>query len=162
MKPFYKIVLLTGFILIAMTVAQAQITETKLNQIELMKQFIGTWESDFGNGTVLTSNNKPFGNGLICTSKIVNNNKTLDTVTQLYGYDKIEDKFIIAELKESSDEIEICSAWFTSKSKGEIVITNPENAPYRFTFEFKSPGIILQRAIEDDKMVNEITLTREK
>ena len=56
--------------------------------------------------------------------------------------------------------VEICSSWFTSKNTGEILITNPDNAPYRFKFEFKNPDLILQTAIQDDKVVNEILLKR--
>lgn len=52
--------------------------------------------------------------------------------------------------------------WLSSKTKGEIVIINPENVPNKFNFEFKSPDILLQNALQDDKVVNQITLTREK
>lgn len=134
--------------------------ENILNQVELMKQFIGSWKCEFGTETVFITENKPFGNGLICTSKIINNSKTQDTITQLFGYDNKTDKFIVAELKESSPFIEICTAWFTSPDKGEIIVTTPENAPFKFTFEFKSPDMIIQKAIQEDKVVNELTLIR--
>ncbi len=46
--------------------------------------------------------------------------------------------------------------------KGEIVTVNPENAPFSFTFEFKSSNMILQHAIQDGKIVNEILLIKEE
>jgi hypothetical protein len=139
---------------------QAQTTQTKLNQVELMKQFIGTWKSELGEGTIFTSENRPFGNGMICISQIVTKGKIVDSVTQLFFYDNKTDRFIIAELKTSSPVIELCSTWFSSKNTGEIVVTNPDNAPYSFKFEFKTLDMIIQTAIADGKVVNEITLTR--
>ncbi len=136
--------------------------QIKLDQVELMKQFIGTWKGEFGEGSIFTAENKPFGNGMVCNSQIVSNGKTMDSISQIFGYDNKIDKFIIAELKESSQVIEICSIWFTSKNTGEIVITNPENAPFKFKFEFKTADIIEQICIKDNKVVSEITLTRMK
>lgn len=160
MKTFSTTLLIVLLLLINTNRMQAQTTHTKLNQVELMKQFIGTWKCEFGEGTIFTSENSPFGNGMICISKIVTKGKIIDSVTQLFGYDNRTDKFIIAELKTSSPVIELCSTWFSSKNSGEIVVTNPDNAPYSFKFEFKTPNMIIQTAIADGKVVNEITLTR--
>ena len=160
MKTFSANLLIVLYLLINTNSMQAQTTHTKLNQVELMKQFIGTWQCEFGEGTIFTSENRPFGNGMICSSQIVTKGKIVDSVTQLFGYDNKTDKFIIAELKTSSPVIELCSTWFSSKNSGEIVVTNPDNAPYSFKFEFKTPDMIIQTAIADDKVVNEITLTR--
>jgi len=160
MKTFSTTLLIVLYLLINTNKMQAQTTHTKLNQVELMKQFIGTWKCEFGEGTIFTSENRPFGNGMICISQIVTKGKIVDSVTQLFGYDNKTDKFIIAELKTSSPVIELCSTWFSSKNSGEIVVANPDNAPYSFKFEFKTPDMIIQTAIADGKVVNEITLTR--
>jgi len=160
MKTFSTLLLIVIFLFINTNRMQAQTTQTKLNQVELMKQFIGTWKSEFGEGTIFTSENRPFGNGMICISQIVTKGKIVDSVTQLFGYDNKTDKFIIAELKTSSPVIELCATWFSSKNTGEIVVINPDNAPFTFKFEFKTPDMIIQTAIADGKVVNEITLTR--
>lgn len=140
----------------------AQTTPTELDQVELMKQFIGTWKGEFGDNSIFTCENKPFANGLISNSQITTNGEIIESVAQLYGYDNKANKYIIAELKESSPVIEICSAWFTSENSGEIIITNPEDAPFRFKFEFLTQDTIVQTAIQDNKMVNEIELKRLK
>jgi len=160
MKKHISIVLFSLLILFSMSKIQAQTPESKLDQVELMKQFIGTWKGEFGGNSIFMSENKPFANGIISTSNISKDGKIIESVLQLFGYDNKTDKFIIAELKESSSVIEICSAWFTSKHKGEIVITNPENAPFNFRFEFISPDKIIQTAIKDNQIVNEIVLSR--
>jgi len=137
-----------------------QSNEIKLDQVELMKQFLGTWKCEFGNNTTFMCENKQFGNGAISNSLITTDGKVVDSVVQIYGYDNKTEKFIIAELKESSPVIELCSIWFTSENTGEIIIINPENAPLKFKFEFKSPNMIEQTAIQDNKVVNKIVLKR--
>jgi hypothetical protein len=141
---------------------QEQSTLTKLNQVALMKKFTGSWKCDLGKDTLLTVENKPFGNGMVSSSQTTVNGKNLDSVKQLYGYDKKIDRFIIAEQIKSSSVIEICNAWFTSETEGEIVIINPENVPLRFTFEFRTSDLIVQRAILNNKVVKEIALIRLK
>jgi len=162
MKTFYKTILITGFVLIGAFELQAQTTDNKLNQVDLMKKFVGRWTCDLGKDTVLIGENIAFGTGLVCNNQIIANGKILNSVKQLYGYDKKIDKFIVAELSESSPVIEICTGWFTSQNTGELVVTNPDNAPFRFRFEFKNADMIVQSAIQNDKVIKEITITRVK
>jgi hypothetical protein len=160
MKISFKTLVIVLIILIDMNSVQAQSTEIKLDQVELMKQFIGTWKGEFGDTSVFICENKKFANGIISNSQVSTNGNIIESYVQLYGYDNKTDKFIIAELKETSPVIEICSIWFTSINTGEIIITNPDNAPFRFKFEFKTPGIIEQTAIQDNKVMNKIILKR--
>jgi hypothetical protein len=141
---------------------QSQAIPAQLNQTDLIKQFAGTWKCELGKDTILMSENIPFGSGLVSNSHTTANGKMLTSVRQLYGYDKKSGKFIIAELIQSSPFIEICNAWFISRTSGELVITNPENAPLKFKFEFRSPDIIVQSSIMGTKVVKEITLKRVK
>ena len=162
MKIFYKTILIAGFVLIGTFELQAQTTDNKLNQVDLMNKFVGRWTCDLGKDTVLIGENTAFGMGLVCNNHIIANGKILNSVKQLYGYDKKIDKFIVAELSESSPVIEICTGWFTSQNTGELVVTNPDNAPFRFRFEFKNADMIVQSAIQNDKVIKEITFTRVK
>ena len=159
MKTFIKTILIV-FVLINTFELQAQMTDNKLNQIDLMKKFVGRWKCELGKDTVMIGDNVAFGTGLICSSQIIANGKILHSVKQLYGYDKKMDKFIVAELIESSPVIEICNCWFTSQDVGELVVINPDNAPFRFKFVFKNADSIVQTAIQNDEVVQEITLTR--
>jgi predicted alpha/beta superfamily hydrolase len=141
---------------------QAPVIAGKLNQVELMKQFIGSWKSELGKDTILIADNEPFGTGMLSRSQITVKGNVIESVTQLYGYDKAADKYIIAELIKSSPVIEICHTWFTSNNRGEIVVVNPENAPFRFKFEFRTPDMIVQTAIRDNQLLKEVTLRRIK
>ncbi len=140
----------------------AQKAQPKLNQVELLKQFTGNWKCELGKDTFLVSENKPFGNGMISNSQIITKGETLDSIIQLYGYDSKTDKFILSEQIKSSPHVEICNMWFTSKNRGEIIVTNPENAPFTFTFEFKTPDTLVQTALQGDKVFREVTGTRIK
>lgn len=137
-----------------------QSTETNLDQVKLMKQFLGVWEGNFGNNTIFKSENKQFAEGIVSNSQVIIDGKIVDSIAQIYGYDKKIDKYIIAELKESSPAIELCLVWFTSEKTGEIVITNPKNAPLKFKFEFKSSDTLEQVAVQDNEIVNKIILKR--
>ena len=162
MKTFCRTILIVGFMVIGMFGLHAQTNDNKLNQVDLMKKFVGRWKCELGRDTVLISDYISFGTGLVCNSQIIANGKILNSVKQLYGYDNKIDKFIVAELIESSPVIEICNSWFTSQDTGELVVTNPDNAPFRFKFVFKNADLIVQTAIQNDKMVKEIIITRIK
>jgi|GEM_PF-5533896 len=97
MKTFCKTILV-GLALISTFGLQAQATGNKLDQVDLMKKFVGRWQCELGKDTIMISDNIVFGTGLICSSQIIANDKILESAKQLYGYDKKTDKFIIAEL----------------------------------------------------------------
>ncbi len=160
MKKTIKTTLIILLILIGINETFAQSTEKKLNQVELMKQFLGTWKGEFGNNTFFKSENESFSNGIISNSQVTVDGKIVDSISQIYGYDSELDKFIIAELKKSSSNIELCLIWFNSDTTGEIIITNPENAPLSFKFEFKDSNTIEQTSIKDNNVVNTILLRK--
>lgn len=162
MKTLSKIILITGLLLFHTYGIIAQTVDTELNQVELMKQFVGSWKCELGKDTVMTGENISFGTGLECNSQIIVQDKIVNSIKQLLGYDKKLDKFIVAELIESSPVIEICEAWFTSKNKGELIITNPANAALKYKFEFRTPDMIVQTALQNNEVIKEITLTRIK
>jgi hypothetical protein len=160
----YSLTIVAVIISIIFNGLNAQTTHPKLNQVELMRQFLGTWKSEIGKDTIVIGENSAFGNGMVSNGRITTKDKILDSVKQLYGYDKITDKFIIAELIESSPVIEMCAVWFTSEITGEMVlfqdISNPDKASLKWKFEFKSPGMIVQTAFLNSKMIKQITLNR--
>jgi hypothetical protein len=133
-----------------------------LDQVSLMKQFIGNWTCEYGKDTFLIIENVPFGAGMVSNCQIVQKGTVPDSIRQLYGYDKKTDKFIMAELIESSSVIEICTIWFTSRNGGEMVVSNTENAKYKWSFEFKTHDLIHQIAKLNGKVVKEVMLTRTK
>ncbi len=162
MNTSAKTLLTALFFFMGINKIQAQTEPSTLNQVELMKKFLGNWTGELGKDTFMIAENTPFGTGMVSTGQIVTKGETLDSVIQLYGYDKINDRFTIAELVRSSSVLEIINARFHSENTGELVVTNTDNGKFEWKFEFKSPDLIVQTALINGKILKEISLTRIK
>jgi hypothetical protein len=164
MKTFSLTLKTAIIVLLSIGSADAQPPQTKLNQVELMKKFIGKWKGEAGKDTIVIGENREFGTGIEATGQMMAGGKIFNSARQLYGYDKTEDKFIIAELLKSSPVIELLAAWFTSEKSGEMVlykdISDPENAEFKWKFEFRSPDTIVQTALVNNKVFKEVIMSR--
>jgi hypothetical protein len=140
-------------------------TSKELNQVELMKQFLGTWKAEFGKDTIAIFDQKAYGVGQEVFIKGTTKGRMIGEGKQLWGYDKKLDKIIYAfEVK--GKDIRITALWFISKNKYVGVqysdISNPENASIKWEGEFKSPDIYVETLIENNKPVSTGTYTRVK
>jgi len=63
MKRVYELSLGLIFILLCINEINAQTIQTDLNQMELLKQFTGTWENKTIKDTLYTAEFKPYGSG---------------------------------------------------------------------------------------------------
>jgi hypothetical protein len=138
---------------------------TELNQVELMKQFLGTWKWDIAKDTTAFYEAISYGTGLDCYFKVISKGKTVMEGKQLRGYDKKLDKFIFSGMMKGTDMI-IFARWFISKNKYLFIpyddISNPEGASLKWEGEFKSPDIIVETKIVNNKPVSTSTWTRVK
>jgi hypothetical protein len=167
MKKFYSVTMIAVFILLCTNVIQAQTTQPELNQVELMKQFIGTWKYDTNKDTVYTADFKPYGNGgLEFSLKGVTKGKVWLDMKELWGYDKKRDKIVVAGLMKDSPNIMLQAAWFTAKNKYEQVplefASDPEHAGFKVLFELKLPDLVLREEIVNNKSLGTETYTRVK
>ena len=84
---------------------------------------------------------------------------------QLWGYDKNLDKYTMSEMIKGMDNA-FYSSWFISKNKCSMIfysdILNPDNASIKYEVEFKSPDILVQTTIKNNKPVKVDTMTRVK
>lgn len=115
MKFFRATIIIAVILFICSCATQGQTTQTKLNQVELMKLQIGTWKCDSNKDTTVFWVGKSYGTGLDCYSKNVVKGKIVKEGRELWGYDKSIDKFICATLDKGKD-IEIQAVWFVSKN----------------------------------------------
>jgi hypothetical protein len=142
MKKSFLILVIAGFLLIGLYEIQAQTTQAKPNQVELMKQIIGNWKAELSKDTIYYENIKAFGTGLEFYDKIVVKGKMISEEKELYGYDSKLDKYVGADLVKGKDII-IYAMWFVSNTKFEGIhysdISNPDKASFRVEGEFKSP-----------------------
>ena len=165
MKTFYSTAIIFVFLLVCTNVIQAQTPQAKLNQVELEKQFIGTWKSEIAKDTIMYAEFTQFGlmKGNI---KVVTKDKILDSGEELFGYDKESDKSIQVTVWKSSTDIEINAWQFVSKNIKVGVplkdISNRPNATLKFKIEFKSPDLWVMTTLQNNQVVGTVTMTRVK
>ncbi len=153
------------FLSICLNGLQAQTTQVKLNQVELIKQYISNWKGEVGKDTTAFWDIKLNGTVLECNFKYVTKDKIVMEGKQLWGYDKKVDKFILSSITNGMDT-GTSAFWFTSKNKSIIIpfsdISNPEKATFRLEMEFKSPVIFIQKTIVNNNLVKTFTFDRVK
>jgi hypothetical protein len=160
-----KLLLCIAILSLCATEIKAQTPQAKLNQVELEKQFIGTWKSEIAKDTIMYAEFTQFGlmKGNI---KVVTKDKILDSGEELFGYDKESDKSIQVTVWKSSTDIEINAWQFVSKNIKVGVplkdISNRPNATLKFKIEFKSSDLWVMTTLQNNQVVGTVTMTRVK
>ncbi|MGD0755894.1 MAG: hypothetical protein ABR927_12620 [Bacteroidales bacterium] len=166
MKKICLTITIAVLLLFCLNGLQAQTTQTKLNQVELMKQLIGTWQSEAFQDTIWTGEIKSYGNGLEWSVKIELNGKIIREGKAFTGYDKKNDKLIQCDLYKDSPNIVLNLIWFTSANKYQEVSfedsSNPGKASFVSKFELKSPDLVIENDFLNDKLINTYTAHRIK
>jgi hypothetical protein len=91
MKTFFSTTLIVLLLLCA-NVAQAQTVTPKLDQMELMKQLVGTWQRTTDEGTVQILETKLFGEAVIETFTYEIKGEKSPVFMELSGFDDRDDK----------------------------------------------------------------------
>jgi len=140
-------------------------TSKELNQVELMKQWIGTWKCNVSKDTTAVWAETSYGTGLEGIYKFSTKGKTYMEGKEFAGYDKRIDKYIAAQMFKGKD-IEIYALWFILKNKCILLpfsdISNPEAASFRTESTFVSPDTEIDTIFINNKPVKTETWTREK
>lgn len=121
---------------------QAQTEQTKLNQVELMKQWLGTWQGDIGKDTVEIWEGRLYGNAVIINVFQVINGKKSDYYLINCGYDKRDDKLKGFNLLPNS-QFGTWIGMFTADKlfKADMVDSfKPEIVWWKNQVEFKPPS----------------------
>jgi hypothetical protein len=166
MKKSHSCSLVASILLLFPIGVTAQTTDTKLDQVELLKQFVGTWKYEVGKDTIVIQTVTFFGKAIEDNIITVTNGKILSSSKEVWGYDKKTDKYIAASIRKSSTEIALYAAWFTSNSLLKIVryqdISDPEKASYRVEWNLKTPDLTERTVYRNNQVTNVSTYTREK
>jgi len=122
---------------------QAQDTDAILDQVMLLRQFVGTWENEYKQDTSIVWILKPYGKGLEAVYKFTTKGKTLREAKQLVGFDNEFNTFTNFTLINNGrfvtfrgKFIEKNKMWLEARDKN-----NPEKALSRGIYEFKNPDI---------------------
>jgi hypothetical protein len=164
MKKYCLSALIAVILFLCTSGVQAQTIKEKLNQVELMKQFIGTWKCEFPRGGVQIQDYIPFGSAMVNDIKIIHADTIIFLGKSLWGYDKINDKIVSAEILNDEPLITINTFWFTSKN---TMISQPEVSPESGDllgnrFEFKTPDILTVTTINNNRDIETYTFNRIK
>jgi len=167
MKRVYAFSLELIFILLCINVIDAQTNLPDLNQMELLKQFTGTWKNESIKDTLFTAEFKPYGNNCLEFTLIsVTQGKVWLEMKQLWGYDKKSNKVVIAGIMKDSPNFMLQAAWFTAKNRFEQVpyefASNPDKAGFIVVFDLKSPDQVIRTEIVNGKSLVAETYTRVK
>jgi hypothetical protein len=156
MNKSFLILVIAGFLIIGLSEVQAQTTQPKLNQVELIKQMLGNWRVDFAKDTTQYWSIEPFGTGITCYAKTVVKNNTISETRELYGYDSKLGKYVVASLEKGKD-IEMWVLWFTSNNKYIGIhyteVSNPDKASLKVEGEIKSPDDVIQTTLISGKAI---------
>jgi hypothetical protein len=150
MKTFCVMTMIVLLMLCA-NVSQAQTTQPKLNQVELMKLFIGNWKIQWTKDTVYYWDLKAFETGLESYFKTVVKDKIISEGKQIWGYDSKLDKYVGASLEKGKD-IMILAMWYTSNNRYILTFLSDINnldKPY-----LKAEGVVKPDAISETYYIN--------
>jgi hypothetical protein len=165
LKTFCFTTMIAIFLLFCSFGIQAQTNDPKLNQMELMKQFLGSWNCDVAKDTICCWDIKSFGTGVDGYFKYVTKGKIVTEGKELWGYDKTTDKFILSEMIKGVD-IALYVTWFSSKNKCVMFpysdISNSERATSKWEVEFTSPDVLVETTFVNNNPVKIDTYTRVK
>ena len=166
MKSFFKGSLSALLLFLFVVGVQAQTTQTKLNQVELFKQYTGVWKGEMGKDTTFFMEIKSFYNGFESYLKTETKGKIVLEEKTIMGYDKKRDKLIETGIINNSPEVILWALWFTSTNKCEEVlfedISDPEKATLKWTFELPSPDLFLWTSFKNNKATGTYTFHRAK
>jgi hypothetical protein len=166
MKKICLTIQITAFLLICLNGLQAQTTQTKLNQVELINQIVGSWKYEYGKDTTGYADWTIYWTGLDAYGKIVSKGKTIREQRINWVYDKKQDKIIgLSQIKGEDIASLLVSQWI-SKDKYVIIpykdISNFVGASTRTEGTLKSHDLLEITNYRNNKPVKTIIYTRVK
>jgi hypothetical protein len=166
MKTFNSSTLVSIILLLCTNGILAQTTQPKLNQMELMKEFLGVWKGEIAKDTVMIMNFTSFGKAIENNYKITVKDKILYSGKEIYGYNQKYDKIVVAAIHDNSPQMGLYAAWFSSKDTGNLVgyqyLSNPEKSTYKIQWIIIPPDSSKRIVIQNKNVVSVSTYFREK
>ena len=140
MKTFY-VTATVVFLFLYTNGIHAQTTQTKLNQVELMKQFVGTWQRDIGKDTIDGWEIQQYDRAIVSTGYLVIKGKKSFVFTEAMSLSPKEGKFHGYTLW-SNGNYGTWIASFNSEKKWSgnwVRDFNPEAVTGKFEAVFETP-----------------------
>jgi hypothetical protein len=152
MKTFSLNTMITVFILLCSNGIQAQTSQTKLDQVELMKQLLGNWQANVRKDTILLFEYKQFGQAYLANaSYIIKGQKTLSWINN-FGFDAKAGKFKAYTLYLNGSYQTFIGSFITEKEISYDIVQDfaPETASAKVHIEFVSSNEHIKSLIDKD------------
>ena len=168
MKKICLTVTIAVFLLFLLNGVQAQTTQTKLNQVELINQspIEGSWKYEYGKDTTGYADFIIYGTGIDAIGKLVSKGKTIQEQRINWAYNKTLDKLIGLSQIKGGDNASLWAVKWISNNNYILVpykdISNPEESSRKTVGTFKSHDLLEITYYENNKLVKTVNYTRVK
>jgi hypothetical protein len=152
MKTFCFRSMIAVLLLLCSNGILAQTTQTKLDQVELMKQLLGNWQANKGKDTILLFEYKQFGQAYLAnTYHIIKGQKTLVWINN-FGFDAKEGKFKVYSIFLDGSYQTLISSFITEKEISSDIVQDfaPETASAKVHILFVSSNEYIKSLIDKD------------
>jgi hypothetical protein len=140
MKRTFNIFLCLSLLCGVSLTLTAQSDEEELDQVMLMKQFIGTWEAEVAEDTLVILKFVPYGDALMFTQENKRNGETSSSGRMILGFSQDKKTIIAAGIgKDGLMEIDYGKFVSVKKYLAERYLDNLKHPVIIHEFEFKSP-----------------------
>lgn len=154
------------FLLLFTNRIQAQTTDTKLDQMELMQQALGIWKGEIAKDTVMIMNFTSYGRALEDSITIITKGNTISSSKEIWGYNQKYDKIVVACIGEKSPQIRIYAGWFSSQDTMNLVsyqyLSDPEKSTFKIQWILIPPDSAKRIVYQNNMVTSIITYFREK
>lgn len=121
MKKVFFATMILVLMVLGTSGLHAQTVETKLNQVELHKKYLGTWRSEHKDTIAVVTYTPYAKNGMQATYKVTTKGKIVYQSRQLLAYDKNSDKYLCMYFEKSLPGVNLYMCGFTSGDQTETV-----------------------------------------
>jgi hypothetical protein len=155
--------LVTLLLLFVFSLSNAQTTNMKLNQKELVGKFVGTWQTEPRNDTIEGVEIEKYGQGFLASDiRIVKGNKTyLDKCTA--GYSKKDDNYKMFILFPNGSYMTRIASFVSENVFVQTTVQNldPAKVSGKLEMTFNSPNTVSCKFMNaEGKVTEEAVLTR--
>jgi hypothetical protein len=122
---------------------QAQTTQTKLDQVELIQDWVGTWQRVIGNDSILVLEFQQYGKGFKQDLYLLTNGKKSIQGIACYSFSAKDDKFKVFSLTADGNYL-TGIVYFTTEKKWDQYLVqdfNPEKILLKGEGELVTPNI---------------------
>ena len=141
MKKFCTAFATGILLLVCSTGLQAQTNKEEINQLDVMKRFVGTWQANVTSDTIELWDCKPYGEGFIVTVYRITDGQKIPYYVNNVGFDSLDGKLKGFVLWPSGDYMTWIAEYNAEKKfKVELVVNfNPAEVWTRYEMVYISP-----------------------